>query len=174
MTSRWTGLAKEQEIMVFYTLVARARFSKEMNNDFKDELAEVIVEKLGINLDETELASEEAVQLGCVARAMTIDTMIKEFLMKHPRATIVNIGAGLDTTFFRVDNGLLMFYNLDLPDVAEIRQGIIPDSPRQKTIGRSAFDHGWMDEIKFEPDSGIFFFASGVFQYFPEEKLLGL
>lgn len=34
-----------------------------------------------------------------------------------------NLGCGLDTTFERVDNGLLQWYDLDLPDAVELRKG---------------------------------------------------
>ena len=37
-------------------------------------------------------------------RAKHFDDKIKAYLTEHPHASIVNIGAGLDTTFYRVDN----------------------------------------------------------------------
>lgn len=51
-----------------------------------------------------------------VVRARKTEDTIRKFIGRHPRATIVNIGAGLDTTFSRVDNGTIRWYNLDLPD----------------------------------------------------------
>ena len=40
-----------------------------------------------------------------VARAKQFDDKIKAYIREHPHASVVNIGAGLDTTFYRIDNG---------------------------------------------------------------------
>ena len=45
------------------------------------------------------------VQNGWIARSLYFDDKIRLFIQQFPEATIVNIGCGLDTTFFRVDNG---------------------------------------------------------------------
>jgi O-methyltransferase involved in polyketide biosynthesis len=46
-------------------------------------------------------------QLAWIARSLHTDRTIQEFLERHPGATFVNLGCGLDTTFERVDNGRL-------------------------------------------------------------------
>ena len=43
------------------------------------------------------------------------------YLKKHPNACVVNLGCGLDTTFYQVDNGTAKGYNLDFPDVIQAR-----------------------------------------------------
>ena len=65
-----------------------------------------------------------------LVRAKMLENSINEYLINHPKATIVSLGAGLDTTFSRVDNGLLIWYDIDLPDVIEIRK----DSQKVKPI----------------------------------------
>jgi hypothetical protein len=60
---------------------------------------------------------------------------------------IVNIGTGLDTTFQRVDEGTVLWINIDLPDVFALRQKLIPDSGREMTIAKSVFDFTWIDDI---------------------------
>jgi len=106
-----------------------------------------------------------------VVRARKMDDAIRKFINKHPRATVVNIGAGLDTTFSRVDNGTIRWYNLDLPDAIAFRQNFIPDSPRNTSIAKSLFDTAWFDDVIFDPKEGIFFMSAGVFYYFREEQL---
>ncbi len=61
-------------------------------------------------------------QLAWIARSLHIDRTIRRFLEKHPTATIVNLGCGLDTTFERVDNGRLSWYDLDLPEPGPARR----------------------------------------------------
>ncbi len=106
-----------------------------------------------------------------IVRARKIDDAIRRFIRKHPRASIVNIGAGLDTTFSRVDNGTINWYNLDLPDAITFRQNFLPDSPRNTSIAKSLFDTSWFEDVVFNPRDGILFVSAGVFYYFREEQL---
>ncbi|MFD0770091.1 class I SAM-dependent methyltransferase [Bacillus sp. CGMCC 1.60114] len=106
-----------------------------------------------------------------IVRARKIDDTIRNFITKHPRATIVNIGSGLDTTFSRIDNGTINWYNLDLPDAIAFRKTLIADSPRNVSIAKSFFDISWFDDIKFNENDGILFVSAGVFYYFQENQL---
>jgi len=111
-------------------------------------------------------------QLSWIARSLHTDRTIREFLERRPGATFVNLGCGLDTTFERVDNGLLSWYDLDLPDVIELRRRFIQESARRKFIACSLLDHGWWEQLK-DADS-MFFLASGVFYYFEEAQIKAL
>lgn len=106
-----------------------------------------------------------------VWRVRKTDDAIRAYIKKRPRATVGNIGAGLDTTFSRVDNGQIRWYNLDLPDAAALRQTLIPNSEREVSIAKSFFDTSWFDDVAFNEGDGIIFISAGVFYYFREEEL---
>lgn len=108
-------------------------------------------------------------QLAWIARSLHTDRTIREFLERHPGAAIVNLGCGLDTTFERVDNGLLRWYDLDLPDVIELRKSYIQESGRRKSIACSLLDDGWLSQLK--TGDSIFLVASGVLYYFEEVQV---
>ena len=108
-------------------------------------------------------------QLAWIARSLHTDRTIREFLERHPGATFVNLGCGLDTTFERVDNGRLRWYDLDLPDVIELRKSYIQESDRRKSIACSLLDDGWLSE--FKTGEAIFLIASGVLYYFEEAQV---
>ena len=108
-------------------------------------------------------------QLSWVARSLHTDRTIREFLEQHPDATFVNLGCGLDTTFERVDNGRLSWYDLDLADVIELRKRYIQEGGRRTSIACSLLDDGWLGKLK-AADS-IFFLASGVFYYLEEVQI---
>ena len=65
------------------------------------------------------------------ARTILLDQMVGAFLEEHPDATVVNIACGLDTRVYRLDNGQVRWYNLDLPDLDtdDERLYTIPGSP---------------------------------------------
>lgn len=50
---------------------------------------------------------------------------------------MVNVGAGLDTSFSRVDNGNILWYNLDFPDSIAFRKRFNPDCQRNISIAKS-------------------------------------
>jgi O-methyltransferase involved in polyketide biosynthesis len=83
----------------------------------------------------------------------------------------VNIGSGLDTTFSRVDNGSIYWYNFDLPEAIEFRRTLIHDSERNVLIPMSVFDFTWFEKINFESEKGILFIAAGAFYYFKKDEI---
>lgn len=108
-------------------------------------------------------------QLSWIARSLHIDRTICQFLKRYPRATIVNLGCGLDTTFERVDNGSLLWFDLDLPDVIELRSQYIQQGPRRRFIACSILDDRWMGIV--EAAEAVLFVAAGVLYYFDENEV---
>lgn len=96
---------------------------------------------------------------------------VENYLKTHPEAAVVNLGCGLDTTFTRVDNGRSTGYNLDLPDVIEIRNELLPESEREHNIACDLNDLSWFEKIDFDESRGAVFFAAGVFYYFRTQQL---
>lgn len=114
--------------------------------------------------------TQELSQHGWVARSLHTDKLVKAFIKKHPRATIVNLGCGLDTTFSRIDNGKITFYELDFPDVIALRQHFYEDNDRHISIASSLHDtENWFNQINVV--DGLLFLAGGVFIYSTEEEM---
>ncbi len=146
-------------------LWSRAKFSKENNPILVDSRAVDIVKKIPYNFSKIDKNFPYFLHFQNLARTKMLDTTIKEFLSNHPKATIVNLGAGLDTTFYRVDNRLLNWYDIDLPDVIEIRNKLIPGADRLHYIEGSIFEMKWVKNIANAKD-GILFISNGVLEYF--------
>ena len=150
-------------------LWGRAVETRKQNPILVDTTAAEIIDR--IDYDFTTIAANISLitQLAWIARSLHIDRVIKEFLQKHPRGTVVNIGCGLDTTFERTDNGSLFWYDIDLPDVIALRKQFIADSVRRKHIAASFLDDAWCSALKVE--DSILFVAGGVFYYFEEDQM---
>ena len=82
----------------------------------------------------------------------------------------MNIGAGLDTTFYRIDNGLTHWYDLNLPAVIKLRKKLIPETDRTTCIAKSFLDPSWCKDIKNTED-GVFMTASGVLPLIQEAQV---
>ncbi len=133
-----------------------------------DEKAVEIIQAIDYDFSDIE-KTQGSSQHGWVARSLHTDKMARAFIEKHPEATIVNIGCGLDTTFSRIDNGRIYFYELDLPDVIALRKNFYQDSDRHISIASSFLDPGWFKKIIVR--DGLLFLAGGVFMYFEEHQL---
>ncbi len=98
------------------------------------------------------------------------DEWVKEFLRSHPEGTVVEIGSGLNTRFERLDNGRLHWFDLDLPEVVELRRQFFTDTERRTTLAASVFDAGWMVTVRQSPGP-YFFVAETVFVYLKEQEV---
>ncbi|MFI5767312.1 class I SAM-dependent methyltransferase [Streptomyces sp. NPDC051658] len=98
-------------------------------------------------------------------RSRCFDLAVQEYLADRPRATVVALGDGLETGFWRVDNGLLNWLSVDLPEVAELRRTLLPGSDRLRTLSRSAADLSWLDEIDEPQGRGVVVTTQGLLMY---------
>jgi O-methyltransferase involved in polyketide biosynthesis len=117
---------------------------------------------------------DELLGLSFMTRARIFNDTILNFIKKKPNASIVNLGCGLDTTFSRIDNGTIRWYDLDLPDAIDYRLQLIPETERSRCIPKSVFEYSWMEEIHFNPAEGLLLLAGGLFAYFEEEDVSSL
>ncbi|MFH8515901.1 class I SAM-dependent methyltransferase [Streptomyces gelaticus] len=98
-------------------------------------------------------------------RSRCFDLAVQEYLADRPQATVVALGDGLETGFWRVDNGRLNWLSVDLPEVAELRRKLLPASDRLRTLSRSATDLSWLDEIEDPQGRGAVVTTQGLLMY---------
>ena len=98
---------------------------------------------------------------------------VREYLSEHPNASVVNLGCGLDDTFRKCDNEKCHGFNIDMPDVINVRNELLPEGKREENIPCDLNDFSWMEKIsETNPvENGAVFFASGVFYYFKTEEV---
>ena len=156
------------------TLWARAKFSKLYPEILNDKKSSEIIEKINYDFTKVQEYLGEWRGIGLLVRARNFDDAVLNYIEKFPKATIVNVGAGLDTTYYRVDNGSIKRYDLDLADAIEFRRNYLPESTRCVYISKSALDYSWFDDVEFSPDKGIFIIAGGFIYYFQESEISAL
>jgi len=106
-------------------------------------------------------------------RAKKYDTYVREFLDRSPDGVVVNIGCGLDSRFLRIDNGRVVFYDLDLPEILAIKKGYFQESERYHLLASSVLDYGWMIPV-CRHKGPFLFMAEGVFMYLDGEDVRSL
>lgn len=106
-------------------LWARAKDAEKKDPILNDTYAKDIVAKIDYDFSKIETKYMENHQLVWTIRAYNFENCVREFIKNKNNAMVINIGAGLDTTFKRVDNGSVLWINVELPDVAALRQKLI-------------------------------------------------
>lgn len=157
----------------FITLFARAAETQTAQPILRDPQAVAIAEQLRPLLAQSErdlcrrLAAgrmEPMVVVTMAQRARRYDAYVRDFCVRRPDAAIVSLGCGLDTRFSRVDDGRLLFYDLDLPAMIDLKRTLLAEGARYQFIASSVLDFTWMDRL---PAGGraCLFLAEGLFMY---------
>jgi O-methyltransferase involved in polyketide biosynthesis len=151
-------------------LWGRAEEAKMKDPVLKDRKAAELVDRIDYDFSKFRSRIRQFQILVLAMRAREFDSITRDFIQRHPRATIVNIGAGLDTTFDRVTNGKIRWYDLDVPQVIRLRSELMPEDREEGVIPKSMFDESFLDDIRKPPD-GILFLVGGVLMYFDEARV---
>jgi O-methyltransferase involved in polyketide biosynthesis len=106
-------------------------------------------------------------------RTRKFDRYCSSFFKKNPNGTIVELGCGLSTRCSRIDNSKVIWYDLDFPEVIDIRKEFFKESDRYHFIESSVLDFQWMEKIK-EKNNKILFIAEGLFMYLHEKDVKNL
>ncbi|MCO5973923.1 class I SAM-dependent methyltransferase [Actinoallomurus soli] len=103
-------------------------------------------------------------------RARCFDDEVRRFLGEHPDGQVVALGEGLETQFWRVDNGSVRWLTVDLPETIELRARLLPDDPpRRRTLAGSALDEEWTRHA--DPTDGLLLSAQGLLMYFEPDQV---
>lgn len=109
-------------------------------------------------------------------RAAAFDAAVGDYLRTHPKASVVALAEGLQTSFWRLDAAGLVneatWYCIDLPPVIALREQLLPRDDRIVTLAQSALDRSWMDQV--ETSDGVFITAEGLLMYLDPDDVHAL
>jgi O-methyltransferase involved in polyketide biosynthesis len=157
-------------------LYARALESQRPDAIMKDEKAVALVTQLRYDFDQVrKIRMNEGNKVARIMLTREMDRYTRDFLSRHPDSVVVHIGCGLDSRFERVDNGQVEWYDLDLPDVIELRRELLGDErERYHLLACSVFDSAWLEALKVHSPRPFLFLAENVFVYFTEAQVKSL
>lgn len=157
-------------------LYARKICSELYPSLYRDETALRLTEEIDYDFSDLEKKSGSLMQrFGFLEDAMRQNDLayeVRDYLRSHPRAAVVNLGCGLDSTGRSCDNGSCKIYNLDFPNVIGVRNELLPAGEREENIPCNLNDTAWFEKI--DASEGVVFFAAGVFYYFLKEQVRAL
>lgn len=165
--SRFEGIADT----LYIPLTARIYVSEHFPEYFRDDKAVSL--KSEMPYEEIASKSSEYFQMAGACRFYNTDQMIKAFIDQHEKCNIINVGCGLETSYFRIkpDPGRAVFYEMDLPEVIKARRKVLGESENEILIPGDMFDLAWAENI--DKNLPTLVTVIGVFQYFEEEMVIG-
>ena len=165
---------------LFIPLYCRAMETESERPIIRDSKALEIVRRLDPQFKESErklhrilaerkLHKKLPVTMGL--RTRRFDKYVKDYIKRNENVVVVNIGCGFDTRFGRIDDGKLLWYDLDFPEVIEAKEMFIQESERYRFIRSSVLDSGWMEGLPEARTHSFIFLAEGLFMYLKPEEV---
>ncbi len=136
-------------------------FSDKTSLAFKDRIPQSIIK-----------GSSEYNMISSVARYYNTDAMERDFVRRNGESTIIHLGTGLETAYCRLNCLPAHFYDMDLPDVIELRRKLLPQQDNETLIPGDLFDISWADAVP--KDRPVMILILGVLMYFHEEEILDI
>ena len=170
MTDDFTNV----ESTLFVPMLGRIYCSKHFPHILHDkkalELSAIIPSELSLHAK-----GDQYTKIASAVRSANMDRYIQDFMRRNPEGVIVQIGCGLETTFYRNDDGRHHWIELDLPEVIAFRKKVLGETERDTCLVADATTEEWIQQIrKIYPTQPLLITSSGVFYYFTEKMVLAL
>jgi O-methyltransferase involved in polyketide biosynthesis len=153
------------------TLLCRATEARRPERIIDDPMAIRLVDSIDYDFSKF---GRSTTRPDLALRALAFDDHTRRYLSHHPHATVVALGEGLQTSFWRLDDaglgGKFRWLTVDLPPIIEFRERLLPHSPRISTCAQSVLDFSWMDRV--DPEDGVFVGAEGLLPYLQPHQAL--
>lgn len=154
------------------TLNGRADQARRPDAIIDDPMAIQLVDALDFDFDKFGPRKGQEMAL----RSLAFDRCAIEYLTDHPRATVVALAEGLQTSFWRLSKALpdaeFRWMTVDLPPIVHLRERLLPASARITALAQSALDFSWMDRV--DSAEGVLVTAEGLLMYLQPEESMAL
>jgi O-methyltransferase involved in polyketide biosynthesis len=178
MTTDKLHFTKEKETMLM-TLNSRAIQSQWKNPILRDPWAEEAMQHIDYDISKQYRGVGSWGMwrdIGCTivaTRAATFDLLTTRYLADHPDAIVLHVGCGMDSRVFRVNPpASVQWFDVDYPDVIDLRRQLLPERNAYHLIGASLADLRWLDEVPRNRPGLLV--AEGVLHYMSETEVKAL
>jgi O-methyltransferase involved in polyketide biosynthesis len=146
------------------TLYQRAMDSRTDGSVLRDHAAAEAIDRVDYDFGRWAIRATSGDRYTVVLRARQLDEWATDFLGRHPNATVLQLGCGLDSRAFRLDlpSGV-RWIDVDLPEVIELRSRLYGERDGYRMLASSVTEQDWLDEV---PDDGpTLIIAEGLLMY---------
>jgi len=163
-------LLKENETLLI-PLIARAKESRKESPIIFDEKAMIITDLVDYNFENLKIPVITNTIM-CI-RAKILDDYVKRFLFNNENCVVLHLGCGLDSRYERLKDSNVLWYDLDLKEVIELRKAFYQRTKKYHMIDSSVAEKDWIQKIPNEYENYLIL-AEGLFMYLDEKEIRNL
>jgi O-methyltransferase involved in polyketide biosynthesis len=163
-------LTEAQETLLV-PLYSKATESRRRNPIFADEKAQEILARADYDFAKLNVPRKTSITL-CI-RANKLDAYTRAFIDNHPQGMVIHLGCGLDSRCLRVRHENVEWFDLDLPDVIELRHKFYEETATYHLIPSSVTDLRWTDVAPYR-GRPVLVIAEGLLMYLNEAQVKAL
>jgi O-methyltransferase involved in polyketide biosynthesis len=136
-----------------------------------DRWARDIVDRIDYDWSATTITARNSPSV--TTRTAHFDKWVRQFLAVHPESTVLHLGCGLDSRYYRLDPGPgVEWYDVDYPDVAELRVQLYPAREHCHIVAASVTDPAWLAAVPSERPTLMI--GEGLTMYLTEQDGIAL
>lgn len=137
-------LTEEKETL-FIPLYSKALESRRPDPILRDPKAEAIIAQVAYDFERLRVPARSRITLAM--RARRLDEYVQAYAQQHAQLVVLHLGCGLDSRVLRAGARNALWYDVDFPEVIEVRRAFYAEHERYQMIGSSITEHGWMERV---------------------------
>lgn len=111
-----------------------------------DRWAKDVVDRIEYDWPKTAITARNSPAV--TTRSAHFDNWARQFLAVHPEATVLHLGCGLDSRYYRIDPGQRVeWYDVDYPGVSDLRTQLFPAREHCHVVPASVTDPAWIAAV---------------------------
>lgn len=166
MQSQKVMLTHEKETLLI-PLYSKAIQTDQAKSIIDDPKAKEILQRIEYDFGQLKIPRQSLLTLAM--RAKKLDCYVRNYIEGVQNPLVLHLGCGLDSRVLRVAHTKGAWYDLDYPDVIDLRRKFYEESAHYHMISSSVTDFKWIDRIKESGSACII--AEGLLMYLKEDDI---
>lgn len=156
----------------FSPLISRVHESHSKDPIFEDAVAEKWLKELG---QELQVPASSFAAKANIIRTKIIDDLLQKEIDKEDELTVVNLGCGFDTRYYRTKNvGKLTWIDIDFKNNIDLKRTLVSNQDSYHLMDGSILDDFWVEKVNELASGKIIFVIEGVLPYLKESEVRNL
>lgn len=160
-------LTQEKETLLV-PLYSKAVESQGLHPIIVDPKAEEILQRIEYDFEELRVPRQTLITLAM--RAKKLDSYVRDYLDRSENPVLLHLGCGLDSRVLRVGFDRGEWYDVDYPDVIELRRQFYDETSYYHMIPSSVTERSWLDQVA-AGNGPACIVAEGLLMYLREEEV---
>ncbi len=159
----------EEKATLLIPLFSKAAESQGPRPILVDSKAEEILQHVEYDFEDLKIPRQTLITLAM--RAKKLDSYVRDYLQCSENPVVLHLGCGLDSRVLRVGFDKGAWYDVDYPDVIELRRRFYDETPAYHMISSSVTERGWLDRVAPGVTEPACIVAEGLLMYLHEEQV---